>query len=72
MVLNLVLDKQTLSDANVTLEDLQKLKVQEFSEIVVVLDKLVQLDLVKRLPSGVAMEFAPSSLLSPSQEIQTE
>jgi hypothetical protein len=72
MVLNLVLDKQTLSDANVTLEDLQKLKVQEFSEIVVVLDKLVQLDLVKRLPSGVAMEFAPSSLLLPSHEITAE
>jgi hypothetical protein len=69
MVLNLVLDKKILSDANVTLDDLQKLKFQEFGEIVVILDKLVQLDLIKRLPNEQAMAFAPTSLLLPSQEI---
>lgn len=69
MVLNLVLDKKILSDANVTLDDLQKLKFQEFGEIVVILDKLVQLDLIKRLPNEQATAFAPTSLISPSQEI---
>jgi hypothetical protein len=51
------------------LDDLQKLKFQEFGEIVVILDKLVQLDLIKRLPNEQAMEFAPTSLLLPSAGI---
>ena len=67
MLLDLVLEKGKLSDENITLVDLQSLKVQEFSEIVPIFDKLLQLDLIKRLPNEQAMEFAPSPLLLPSQ-----
>jgi hypothetical protein len=67
MVLNLVIEKKTLSDINITLDDLEKAGgFQEFSEIVVILNKLVQLDLIQRLPNEQAMEFAPSPLVLPS------
>lgn len=62
-VLDLVLEKRIISDVNVTLADLEKLRVQEFSEILPILDKLVQYDLVRRLSSERATEYAPSPLL---------
>ncbi len=49
-VLELVLEKSVVSDKTVTLPDLEKLRAREFSEILPILDKLVQYDLLRRLP----------------------
>jgi AAA+ ATPase superfamily predicted ATPase len=68
ILLDLVLEKGILSDANVTLEDLQRLKVNEFSEILPILDKLMQQDLIRRLPCARAAEYAPTPLLLPPQD----
>jgi hypothetical protein len=62
-VLDLVLEKGILSDETVTLADLERLKAKEFSEILPILDKLVQLDLLRRLPSERAGEYAPTPLV---------
>jgi type II secretory pathway predicted ATPase ExeA len=63
-VLDLVLEKGTLSDEKISLKDLERIKVKEFSEILPILDKLVQLDLVRRLPSDRATEYAPTPMIS--------
>ncbi len=62
-VLDLVLEKHTISDATVTLTDLERLKAKEFSEILPILDKLVQYDLLRRLPSERAAQYEPTPLL---------
>lgn len=62
-VLDLVLEKGVLSDATATLEDLERLKVKEFNEIMPILEKLVQLDLLRRLPAERATEYAPTPML---------
>jgi len=62
-VLDLVLEKGILSDATVTLEDLERLRAKEFGEILPILDKLVQFDLLRILPSERAKEYAPTPLL---------
>jgi len=62
-VLDLVLEKGILSDATVTLADLERLKAKEFSEILPILDKLIQFDLLRLLPSERAAEYAPTPLL---------
>jgi len=62
-VLDLVLEKGVLSDATATLEDLEWLKIKEFNEIMPILEKLVQLDLLRRLPTERAAEFGPSPML---------
>ena len=62
-VLDLVLEKRTLSDETVTLTDLERLKAKEFSEILPILEKLVQFDLLRRLPSERAAEYEPTPLL---------
>lgn len=67
-VLDLVLDKGILSDATVTLEDLERIRAKEFSEILPVLEKLVQLDLVRRLPTERAAEYKPTPMLSGQHE----
>jgi hypothetical protein len=73
-VLDLVLEKGILSDATVTLADLERLKAKEFSEILPILDKLIQFDLLRRLPSERAAEYAPTSLLlgKPTERKQAE
>ncbi len=63
-VLDLVLEKGTLSDETITLEDLERIKVKEFGEILPILEKLVQFDLVHRLPSERAAEYTPTPLIS--------
>ena len=63
-VLDLVLEKGTLSDETVTLAELERVRVKEFNEILPVLEKLVRLDLLRRLPSERATEYAPTPLLS--------
>ncbi|MBE8968033.1 ATP-binding protein [Nostocales cyanobacterium LEGE 12452] len=68
ILLDLVLEKGILSDENVSYEDLQRLKVQEFSEILPIIDKLMQRDLIRRLPSDRATEFAPTPFLLPPEE----
>jgi hypothetical protein len=70
MLIDLILERDKLSDENITLEDLQKLQVQEFSELLPIIDKLVELDLIRRLPNDQAIEFALTPLLLPSQETQ--
>lgn len=70
MLIDLILERDKLSDENITLEDLQKLQVQEFSELLPIIDKLVELDLIRRLPNDQAIEFALTPLLLPSQEMQ--
>ncbi len=72
ILLNLVLEKGQLSDENITLEELQKLKVQEFSEVIHIIDKLVQADLIRRLPNDTAIEVAPTPLIFSYQEIESE
>lgn len=62
-VLDLVLEKRTLSDETVMLTDLERLKAREFSEILPILEKLVQYDLLRRLPSERAAAYAPTPLL---------
>ena len=65
IILELVLEKGILSDANVTVDDLQRIKVNTFSEILPILDKLVQQDLLRRLPSDRTAEYAATPLLLP-------
>lgn len=67
-VLDLVLEKGVLSDATATLEDLERLKVKEFNEVMPILEKLVQLDLLRRLPTERAAEFGPSPMLLGKRE----
>lgn len=62
-VLDLVLEKGILSDATITLADMERLKAKEFSEILPILEKLVQFDLLRRLPSERAAEYEPTPLL---------
>lgn len=62
-VLDLVLEKRTISDETVTLTDLERLKAKEFNEILPILEKLVQYDLLRRLPSERAAEYEPTPLL---------
>ncbi len=62
-VLDLVLEKGVLSDANISLDDLERVKVQEFTQILPILDKLVQLDMVRRLPTERATEYAPNPMV---------
>lgn len=66
-VLELVLEKGTLSDATVNLSDLERLKAKEFSEILPILEKLIQFDLLRRLPSERAAEYEPTPLLMGKQ-----
>ncbi len=62
-VLNIVLEKGTLSDENITLAELEQLKVKTFNELLPVLEKLIQLDLVRRLPSGREAAFKPTAIV---------
>jgi tetratricopeptide (TPR) repeat protein len=64
MLIDLILEKGSLSDENITLEDLEKLNVQAFSELIPIFNKLEQLDLTRRLPNEQIIEFAPTPLLS--------
>ena len=66
-VLDLVLDRGTLSDATITLAELERVKVKEFNEILPVLDKLVQLDLLRRLPSEREIEYQPTPMVQKKQ-----
>lgn len=72
-VLDLVLEKGLLSDENVSMDDLKRAKVQEFSQISPNLDRLVQFDLARRLPTDTAAEYRPNPiLLPPSKESDGE
>ena len=62
-VLDLVLEKGTISDETITLADLERLKAQEFNEILPILEKLVQFDLLRRLPSERAAEYQPTPMV---------
>ncbi|PSR17314.1 ATP-binding protein [filamentous cyanobacterium CCP3] len=62
-LLDLVLEKGAISDDSITLEELEKLKVETFNEILPNLDKLVEFDLLKRMPTERATEYAPVPLL---------
>ena len=55
-----------------TLEDLERIRVKEFSEILPILEKLVQLDLVRRLPTERAAEYKPTPMLSGQHESLAE
>lgn len=63
-VLDLVLEKGTLSDATITLEELERVRAKEYSEILPILEKLVQLDLVHRLPSDRASEYRVTPMIA--------
>lgn len=71
-ILELVLDKGVLSDESVTLEELDKIRAKEFREILPILDNLVQRDLLRRLPSERATEYAPSPLVLPPKVDRSE
>jgi hypothetical protein len=62
-VLELVLGKGSISDETVTLDELEQLKVREFNEVMPILEKLVQYDLLRRLSTEGVSEFGPSPLL---------
>lgn len=77
IVLELVLERGLISDATVTLEDLERVKVKEFNEILPILEKLVQLDLLRRLPTERVAEYGPTPMLlgehgKPKQEKPSE
>ena len=68
-VLDLILERGLLSDTSATMNDLKRMKVQEFSQLLPILDKLVQHDLVRRLPTDKSAEYQINSiLLPPSKE----
>ena len=67
-VLDLILEKGLLSDTNVTMDDLMRVKVQEFSQVIPILDKLLQFDLVRRLPTETSAEYQPNPILLPPAE----
>ena len=67
-VLDLVLEKGVLSDATVTLADLERVRAKEFSEILPILEKLVQLDLMRRLPTEHVVGYEPTPMLVGKQE----
>lgn len=64
-ILELVLEKGALSDENITFEELQRLKVREFHEVMPILETLVKRDLLRRLDSERAIQFGPTSLVLP-------
>lgn len=63
-VLNLMLEKGSLSDATITLPELQSVNIREFSELVPILEKLKQLDMVRHCPLDRASEYELSPLIS--------
>jgi len=67
-LLDMVLEKGVLSDASITLEELEKLKVETFSEILPRLDQLVEYDLLKRMPTERATEYAPTPIITPAPD----
>ncbi len=71
-VLELVLEKGTFSDDSATLDDLEHLKVKEFNEVMPILEKLVQLDLLRRVPTERATEYAPTPMVSGKSESSSE
>jgi hypothetical protein len=62
-LLEIVLEKGTISDDSITLDELERLKAETFNEILPSLDKLVEFDLLKRMPTERATEYAPVPLL---------
>ncbi len=62
-LLEIVLEKGTISDDSITLDELERLKAETFNEILPRLDKLVEFDLIKRMPTERATEYAPVPLL---------
>ncbi|NES44525.1 MAG: ATP-binding protein, partial [Moorea sp. SIO2C4] len=68
----LVLEKGVLSDENVTMDDLKRLKAQQFTQVLPILDKLIQFDLVRRLPTDKAAEYQGNPLLLPPSEQSDE
>ncbi len=67
-VLELVLERGAISDETVSLDDLKRLQMREFNEVLPILEKLVQLDLLHRLPTEGEIEFGPSPLLMDENE----
>ena len=68
-VLDLILERGLLSDTSATMNDLKRMRVQEFSQLLPIIDKLVQHDLVRRLPTDKSTEYqANPILLPPSKE----
>jgi hypothetical protein len=63
-ILDLVLERGTISDASISLQDLERIKMQEFGEILPMLESLVARDLLQRLPSDLASDYGPTPLLS--------
>ncbi|RZM75642.1 AAA family ATPase [Leptolyngbya iicbica] len=63
-VFEMVLERRILSDDTITLAELEQLKMEAFSEIMPILDKLVAADLLKRLPTERASAYAPMPLLN--------
>jgi hypothetical protein len=67
-LLDLVLEKGAISDDSITLNELERLKAETFNEILPRLDKLVEFDLLKRMPTERATEYAPVPLLEDEPE----
>ncbi|MEX2725488.1 MAG: ATP-binding protein [Candidatus Freyarchaeota archaeon] len=62
-VLQLILEKGELSDRTVTLNELSLLGLREFNQLFPILDKLVELDLLIRIPSEIETKYIPSGLI---------
>lgn len=67
-VLNLTLEKGMLSDENLDLKDLDRLKVKEFNEILPILENLIQKDLIRRLPTERAAIYMPTPMITEVSE----
>ena len=60
-----------LSDTSATMNDLKRMKVQEFSQMLPILDRLVQYDLVHRLPTDKSAQYHINPILWPPSKETT-
>jgi hypothetical protein len=62
MVLKLLQERGALSDEYLSFEDLQQLGVRSFVELLPMLDKIEQADLIQRRPNSPATIYDPIEL----------
>lgn len=71
-MLDLILERGLLSDTSATMNDLKRMKVEEFSQVLPILDRLVQFDLVRRLPTDKSAEYQINPILLPPSKEPTQ
>ena len=64
LLMDVILEKGGLAETQVSLDELERLGVRTFAELMPWLNELVELDLLRLLPNPRELEFTPSPLLS--------